>query len=421
MMPATINWPSRFSGRATLVALGLAILGSACDNLDAFEADPAADPTANAATEAPLTLTAVPASATAVGLIWSTSANPAVTAYRVFRNGAGVATVLGAAHDDTGLSPSTTYSYTVAAVDASGRTSLTSQPATVTTLASGQSDGQAPTAPASLSATALGPTSVALNWSASTDNVGVLGYRIFRNGAQVATASGTTYTDIGLTPSTVYSYAVAAYDAAGNVSSLSPSAVAQTAAPSPGDTQAPTPPSSLTATATGTSTVSVSWGASTDNVGVAGYRIFRNGTQVGTATGTSYNDTGLAPATVYTYTVVAFDAAGNSSSPSSSATATTQSPPDTQAPTMPTSVTATATSFSTIALSWSPSTDNVGVVEYRIFRNGVQVGTSGGTTFNDTGLQPLTTYTYRVAARDAAGNVSTQSAPVSATTLPLVP
>ena len=147
----------------------------------------------------------------------------------------------------------------------------------------------------------------------------------------------------------------------------------------------------------------------------------RNGSQVGTATGTTFDDAGLTPSTVYTYTVVAFDAANNSSAPSGSATTTTQTPPDTQAPTAPTSLTGTATSFSSVALNWSPSSDNVGVTQYQIFRNGVQVGTAAGTTYTDTGLSPLTQYTYTVRARDAAGNFSAQSASATVTTLPLVP
>src|SRR5687768_4691576 len=130
---------------------------------------------------------------------------------------------------------------------------------------------------------------------------------------------------------------VVAYDAANNASAASAPASATTNAVGGGDTQAPGAPAGLSATATGTSTVDVAWSASTDNVGVTGYRIFRNGSQVGTTTNTSFADSGLSPATVYTYSVVAFDAAGNTSAPSGSATATTQSPPDTQAPTSPTS------------------------------------------------------------------------------------
>ena len=85
----------------------------------------------------------------------------------------------------------------------------------------------------------------------------------------------------------------------------------------------PSAPSGLTATATSSSSVSLSWTASTDNVGVTGYNILRNGVQVGTSTTTSYTDNTVASNTAYTYTVIAYDAAGNISTPSNSATVTT--------------------------------------------------------------------------------------------------
>ena len=90
-----------------------------------------------------------------------------------------------------------------------------------------------------------------------------------------------------------------------------------------GDTTAPSVPSNLAVSGVTASSASLSWSASTDNVGVAGYRVYRNGTQVGTSTGTTFTDTGLSASTQYKYTVAAYDAAGNVSSQSSSVTATT--------------------------------------------------------------------------------------------------
>lgn len=92
--------------------------------------------------------------------------------------------------------------------------------------------------------------------------------------------------------------------------------------------------------------------------------------------------------------------------------------PDTAAPSVPTAVSATAASSTEITVSWSASTDNVGVEGYRIFRGGTQVGTSTAPSFTASGLSPSTAYSYRVAAFDAAGNVSAMSAEASATTLP---
>ena len=83
---------------------------------------------------------------------------------------------------------------------------------------SGGGDTTAPSTPTGLTASGTTSTSTNLSWNASTDNVGVTGYDVLRNGTSVATVTGTTYTATGLTPSTAYSFAVRARDAAGNLS-----------------------------------------------------------------------------------------------------------------------------------------------------------------------------------------------------------
>jgi chitodextrinase len=187
--------------------------------------------------------------------------------------------------------------------------------------------------------------------------------------------------------------------------------------PAAPDTQAPSAPTNLSATAVSQSQINLSWTASTDNVGVTGYKIFRGGTQVGTSSTTSYSDTSLSAGTSYTYTVKATDAAGNDSLASSSASATTQSP-DTQAPTAPTNLAAGTTTSTTVPLTWTASTDDVGVTGYRIYRDGgaTAVGSPTGTSFTDTGLTASHTYSYTVKAIDAAGNLSAASSAVNATT-----
>jgi len=77
-------------------------------------------------------------------------------------------------------------------------------------------DSEPPTAPTGLTATAVSSDSIELSWTPATDNLGVAGYRIYRNGTATATATGTSYLDSGLAPNTPYSYEVAAYDGAGN-------------------------------------------------------------------------------------------------------------------------------------------------------------------------------------------------------------
>lgn len=89
---------------------------------------------------------------------------------------------------------------------------------------------------------------------------------------------------------------------------------------------------------------------------------------------------------------------------------------DTQAPTAPTGVTATAKTGTSVSLSWTASTDNTGVTGYNVYRDGVQVGSSTTTSYTDTGLSASTAYSYTVKAKDAAGNVSAASAALSATT-----
>lgn len=91
--------------------------------------------------------------------------------------------------------------------------------------------------------------------------------------------------------------------------------------------------------------------------------------------------------------------------------------PDTTVPTTPATLSATPVSTSQINLAWTASTDNVAVTGYNVFRGGVKVGTSTGSTYSDTGLTASTTYSYYVQAYDAAGNVSGTSTSVSATTL----
>ncbi|SDF21827.1 Glycosidase [Fontibacillus panacisegetis] len=183
------------------------------------------------------------------------------------------------------------------------------------------------------------------------------------------------------------------------------------------DTQAPTVPDNVTAVLNGDTAANISWSASTDNVGVTEYEVYRNGVKIATVPGTSYSDTGLQSATTYSYTVKAKDAAGNLSAFSSAAEVTTPViTPDTQAPTVPDNVTATLAGSNTAQLSWSASTDNIGVTGYEVYRDNVLLTTVTTTSYQDTNLQANTTYSYTVQAKDAAGNVSGHSSSVTVTT-----
>ncbi|CAH1200505.1 hypothetical protein PAECIP111893_01402 [Paenibacillus plantiphilus] len=275
-------------------------------------------------------------------------------------------------------------------------------------------DTQAPSIPANLASNGKTETTVSLSWTASTDNVGVTGYDIFRNGTKVGTSATTSYTDTGLTAATSYKYTVKAYDAAGNRSAVSNEATVVTSEGT--DTQAPTAPAALASTGKTATTVSLSWTASTDNVGVTGYDIFRNGTKVGTSATTSYTDTGLTAATSYKYTVKAYDAAGNRSAVSNEATVVTSTGPDTLAPSVPADLASTGKTATTVSLSWTASTDNVGVTGYEVYRGTALVGTTAATTYTDTGLTAATAYSYSVLAKDAADNKSAKSPALEVTT-----
>jgi chitodextrinase len=301
--------------------------------------------------------------------------------------------------------------------------------------ASGPADTTPPSDPTGLAATAVSQSQVNLAWAGSTDNVAVTGYRVERcqgatctNFVQVGSPTGTTFSDTGLSAATTYRYRVRAADAAGNLSGYS--AIQNATTPAAPDTQPPTDPTGLSATAVSPSQINLAWTGSTDNVAVAGYRVERcqgaacsNFVQIATPTGTSYNDTGLLAATTYRYRVRAEDTAGNLSGYSAIQNATTPAAPDMQPPTDPTGLSATAVSPSQVNLAWTGSTDNVAVANYRVERcqgaactNFVQIATPTTTMYDDTGVQPATTYRYRVRAADAAGNLSGYTAIQNATT-----
>jgi glucose/arabinose dehydrogenase/chitodextrinase len=284
-----------------------------------------------------------------------------------------------------------------------------------------------PTIPTNVQASGITSTQATLTWSASIDNVAVTGYRIYSGATQIGTSSTTSYQVTGLTAATAYSFSVSAYDPAnldsGRSSALSivtlpnsPGGGTTTPPPPPPDTTAPSVPAGLSASVISQSQINLTWSAATDNVAVTGYRVYRSGAQIGTSTTTSYSVTGLTPGTGYSFTVAAHDAAGNVSTQSGVASATTQTAADTAAPTVPGGLNAVAVSQTQINLAWNASTDNVGIAGYKVYRNGSQVATTAGTGFSSTGLTAGTSYSFTVAAYDAAGNTSGTSASASATT-----
>ncbi|MGG0254596.1 lytic polysaccharide monooxygenase [Bacillus toyonensis] len=180
------------------------------------------------------------------------------------------------------------------------------------------------------------------------------------------------------------------------------------------DTEAPSIPNGIQTQKVTANSIELTWNTSTDNVGVKGYQIFRNGEMIDTVPGTHFIDKKLQPSTEYSYTVKAIDAAGNVSKESTALTAkTTVEAPDTEAPTQPKGLHSMGTTASSVDLMWSPSDDNVGVDHYDIYREieGTmkKIATSNTTSYMDNNLLTNKTYKYVVKAVDVAGNESVQS------------
>ncbi|GGY56777.1 hypothetical protein GCM10007387_44170 [Pseudoduganella albidiflava] len=171
-------------------------------------------------------------------------------------------------------------------------------------------DTEAPTPPSGLAISALTCRSATLKWEASTDNVGVAYYDIYRDGQALGTVNASTLTaQLALTAGASWGIYVNARDAAGNVSQASTSLQVQVPQ-CQADTQPPSVPTGLRGTVAGT-TVTLNWTASTDNVAVTAYDIYRNSIAVGASGTLGYTDTGLSANTTYQYAVAARDAQGN--------------------------------------------------------------------------------------------------------------
>ncbi|MBI3043630.1 MAG: fibronectin type III domain-containing protein, partial [Betaproteobacteria bacterium] len=263
-------------------------------------------------------------------------------------------------------------------------------------------DTIAPVVPGGLSAIAVSASQINLSWSASTDNVGVAAYKVYRGGVFRATVNAPTasFSDTGLTPSTSYSYTVAACDAAGNCSGQSVATSATTL-----DDVPPSVPGGLTATAVSQGQINLAWSAASDNVAVTQYRIYRNSGVTPhatvTAPATSFNDTGLAAATTYSYTVQACDAAANCSAQSASASATTSA----TVPGAPTIGTATAGNASASVSFTAPASNGGSAITlYTVTSSpGGLAGTGSASPITVSGLTNGTAYTFTVTATNSVG------------------
>ena len=308
-------------------------------------------------------------------------------------------------------------------------------------------DSAAPSVPTGVAATQAGANDVKISWTASTDDWYVAGYRVFRDGTAIGNVGGsyadaadsssaftvpTSFTDTTVPPGP-HSYTVAAYDngspqgtGATNVEKVAAgvgkpygnfSAESASASLTQADVTAPTVPGNVTAKVSGQD-VALSWTASTDDVGVTAYRVYRRDagttpwTQLGSdvTSGTTATDAGVAPGS-YEYTVDALDAAGNRSAKAGPPASVTVTPAaDTTAPSDVTGLTATNAPDihgRDVKVTWDAATDNVAVSGYGVYRDGVKIADVNAPSLSYTDVnRPTGTYKYTVDAVDSAGNRS---------------
>ncbi|MDG2152100.1 MAG: endonuclease [Polaribacter sp.] len=180
------------------------------------------------------------------------------------------------------------------------------------------------------------------------------------------------------------------------------------------DTEAPTTPTNVTLNNISLNAITVSWTASTDNIGVTGYNVYLDGILTTQTTNTSATITDLNTNTTYSFTVVAKDLINNRSTASSAVNGSTLQ--DTQAPSIPENVTISNITDSSFKVSWSASTDNNTVNGYEVFVNGNLNTTTEALSHTVSGLAASTTYSIEILAKDPDNNKSSKSTAVNATT-----
>lgn len=346
----------------------------------------------------PTGLAVVSNSATQVQLSWS--AVTVASGYLLYRTDSSqpIAALTGTSFTDTKVKPGTTYTYMVASADCSG------DPASPPS--SGVSVQTYPLPTISLSASATSISSIGLSWTASdAGGPGLTNYSVLRDNTLLTPSpiNATSYNDTGLAQGR-YTYTVTAYDAAGD--SASASATASTYPP---------PTISVSAVTVSASSIALSWAsADTGGPGVHNYNVYRGATLLTASpiTATSYTDTGLAAGTAYSYSVTVYDSVGDPAAANASATTY---------PLPTVSVTATALSSTSVALSWTAGdSGGPGITNYSVYRNGTLLTTTTSTGYTDSGLSAGTGYSYTVTAHDTAGDSGSGSATVSAYSTPVV-
>ena len=365
------------------------------------------------APDAPTNVKASEITETSAKITWTASTdNIKVAGYNIYVDDVQVNRdlVTGTEYTLTDLKAGSTYKVVVEAVDTSNNTQK-SEAGTVKTV-----DTTSPSVPSEVTVGNITHNSAEVTWQESTDNVGVSGYNIYLNDKKVngETVKELKYELTGLEADTEYRVKVEAVDEAGNTSVSDPISFTTKTAP---DNEAPTAPGGVAVSSITDNSAVVSWTASTDNVGVAGYNIYLNDNKINAlpVTELQFQLTGLAAETEYQDRIEAVDGAGNTFSSGSISFATEAlQTSDNEAPTVPSGVAVSGITESTAVVSWTESTDNVGVAGYNIYLNDNKVNALPITElkFQLTGLTAETEYQVKVEALDEAGN-SSISNPVS--------
>ena len=351
---------------------------------------------------------------TTAKVTWSEATdNVGVVGYNVYLNEAKVNETLitTTEYDLTALTEETNYSVKVTAVDAAENESGRSEAATFTTPKT--QDTEAPSVPAGETASDVTQTGAKITWTAATDNVGVAGYNVYLGESRVNTSpvTVTEYELSGLTANTEYTVTVSAVDAAGNESARSDAATFTTLeAEEEKDNEAPSVPAGVTASDVTQTGAKITWTASADNVGVAGYNVYVDETKVNTdklVEGLELELTGLTPETEYTVTVSAVDAAGNESGRSAAFTFTTlkNEEPAPEKPSAPTNVKVSEITHTTAIVTWEPAAERAMAPGYNVYlddkkQNELPIE---GTEYKLTGLKVGTRYNVAVTVVDVDG------------------
>ncbi|WP_431974389.1 cellulose binding domain-containing protein [Micromonospora haikouensis] len=427
-------WPAFVAAAALPVAVlgvGLATTpaaGAGTVSTLASSVPPPAPASTPAPPAPPTLLTATQVTSTSVTLSWTASIAGccAITNYTIMYpepfSDVIPTTVVGNVTTATiNISPTHQYNIRVAARDSEGHTSPWSNQIVVVAPASDSGPDTVPPG----SPTSLTNRNGTLYWTAAPDNVGVTGYHVYRydgwyTSTLVGTATSTTYQ---LPPSATtgpgphIQFYVRARDAAGNLSAASNTVDATSSTP-PADLP-PTAPRDLAVSRVTSTSATLTWTAAEPGCcDVTGYTIgyfqafYDLGETVRVGNVTTATIT-LKPATQYLVVVNASDSGGHSSPSSNSltiVTPATDTGPDTVPPSAPGTLTVTDVTTTSAKLNWTPSTDNVGVTGYNVYRwdgvfNSTLVATVPGTSYQ-LSIAPSVPNRYYVRARDAAGNVS---------------